>query len=126
MCLKSKWRFPRRAKKDIVCYKILCREEGDNYYTPYTNFKVDINIPLKATESSLSKNGYLKSIGYIHTYSSLEKALDEVLYFPSGVIFKCIIPKGTKYHRSRTNIELCSKQIKFIHKLRPYELYNIH
>ena len=57
MCLNSKWRFPKRAKKDIVCYKILEKVETDNddeYYTPYQDTEVDITKPFKAKGISLS------------------------------------------------------------------------
>lgn len=130
MCLVSKWRFSKRAKKDIVCYKIL-EKMGEGYYTPYQDVKVDITKPLKAEGISLSFSNntrHEKTKGYIHTISNLGL----VKYYIEGmgcshpIVFKCIIPKGTKYHKSRDDREYCSRKIIFDEQIQSYEIYNIH
>ena len=129
MCLNSKWRFPKRAKNDIVCYKILETDNGDEYYTPFLSTNVDITKPFKAEGISLSFNTrYEKTTGYIHTVSSLEcirtylRNIDCI----KTVIFKCYIPKGTKYHKSLDNFEYCSRKIIFDKQVQSYEIYNIY
>lgn len=134
MCLNSKWRFPKRAKKDIVCYKILEKVEtdnGDEYYTPYQDTEVDITKPFKAKGISLSFSNntrYEKTKGYIHTISSLEYIKTYLRGF-GGIkfaIFKCHIPKGTKYHESIYDVEYCSRKIVFDREVQSYEIHDIH
>ena len=131
MCLISKWRFPRIASGNIECYKVLYKE-GNKYITPYMDAEVDINKPLKAKGRSITfgvGDPYEKTTGYIHTYTSLnavKRLYTGVLKDPNIVIFRCIIPTGTKYHISTGGSEYCSKQIKFIKQIPSYEIYNIH
>ena len=40
MCLESKTIFPKRAKEDIICYKIL----DANMVSPYKNFQYDFKL----------------------------------------------------------------------------------
>lgn len=127
MCLISKWRFSKRAKKDIVCYKIL--EKMGGYYTPYQNVKVDVTKPLKAVGDSITFfNPFSKGSGYIHTISNLGlvKCYINGMGFSHPVIFKCIIPKGTKYHESQNDGEYCSRKIIFDRQIQSYEIYNIY
>lgn len=113
MCLISRWRFPKKAKIDIVCFKVLL----DSYYkyvTIFTGDFVDTRDPLEAKgESFKILYPYTKEIGYIHTYSNIEEAKKLKDSRRNFVIFRCIIPKGTKYHISRDGKEMCSKKIIF-------------
>lgn len=116
MCLLSKWRFPKKAKEDIICYKCLVRLDDDSkqssLYTPIMYTEVDINKPLKAEGSSftLFNDGHIKGEGYIHVY-----AYENIL---SPLLFKCIIPKGTYYHESFDGSTFCAKQIIFLEQIR--------
>jgi hypothetical protein len=126
MCLISKWKFPRKASGNIECYKVLYKK-GSEYITPFMDIEVDINKPLKARGWGITfSNPYEKTAGYIHTYTSLASA--KILFGPdpTTVIFKCIIPTGTKYHISNVGSEYCSKQIKFISQVPSYEVHNIY
>ena len=129
MCLISKWKFPRKASGNIECYKVLYKE-GNKYITPYMDAEVDINKPLKAIGWGITfSNPYEKTAGYIHTYTSLNVAkrlYTGILKDLNIIIFKCIIPTGTKYHISTGGSEYCSKQIKFINQIPSYEIYSIH
>lgn len=40
MCLESKTIFPKRAKEDIICYKVL----DANMVSPYKNFQYDFKL----------------------------------------------------------------------------------
>ena len=128
MCLVSKWRFSKKAKEDIVCYKILGKM-GEGYYTPYQDVKVDVTKPLKAVGNSITFFDPLeKRSGYIHTISSLEY-IKMYLHDFDGIefaVFKCIIPKGTKYHKSKDGTEYCSRKIIFDKQIQSYEIHNIH
>lgn len=120
MCLTSKWRFPRKAKEDIICYKILI-SNFDYYFSPYRAELVDIQKEYKAEGESFKwKDGYKKDIGYIHAYTLQHDASRCCIWENSShhylryVVFKCIIPKGTLYRISRNGRECCSKKIKFL------------
>ena len=87
MCLEVRHLHIRKAKKDIVCYKVLYK----NGNTPFMNTpfretpKEDININWGIPYYSTIKEGY------IHAYKNCE-------YFGKAfVTHKAIIPKGTKY-----------------------------
>jgi len=128
MCLISKWRFAKKTSHDIVCYKVLDKWE-DVYYTPYMGTIVDINRILKAQGSSFSFfEPKEKGAGYIHTFVTLDCAKKYIFEMgcKNPVIFKCIIPKGTKYHISKDCIEFCSKKIDFKSQVPSYEIYNLH
>ena len=115
MCLISKWRFPKIAKRDIVCYKILERRNG-LYMTPYMDTVIEISKPLIAKGNSFSlRNVRNKGAGYIHTYTT-RPMIPPIGLFHKPSVWKCIIPKGTKYHKSIHGVEYCSKQIIFIEK----------
>jgi hypothetical protein len=119
MCLISKWKFPKKAKEDIICYKILTRSNGI-YKTPITYTSVDINRPLIAKGNSFRiVNPDIKDIGYIHTLMFVNDGKeimkrDGYTKATKASLWKCIIPKGTKYHISKIRYEYCSKQIIFI------------
>lgn len=129
MCLISKWRFAEKASHDIVCYKVLYKR-GNNYYTPFMDTIVDINRILKAKGSSFSFNSKEKGKGYIHTYVTLHDAKEHAFAVTCScrnpIIFKCVIPKGTKHHISRDCTEFCSKKIDFESQVSSYEIHNIH
>lgn len=127
MCLSSKWIFPRKAKEDIVVYKEVYCDKEDNIYSPYMLTKIgnikNLPISFKAKwldieeriEWILFQN--LKSIGagYIHSYSSLDYICVSVKR--PTCIYKCIIPKGTKYHKSKNDTQYCSKKLIIIEKI---------
>lgn len=130
MCLVSKWIFPRKAKEDIVCYKVFIVTQNPDTHeiieavTPFMYEEVNILQPIKAiSKKSLLKRWwhgicepYIKTDGYIHTVRNISLAKELIKYYQinGGEIFKCIIPKGTKYHVGEGNTDLCSKTIKVI------------
>ena len=119
MCLVSKWKFPRKAKEDIICYKILTRRNGI-YETPIMCTSVDINRPLIAKGNSFRIiNPDIKDTGYIHSLMFVADGKEIIKRdgYIKASLWKCIIPKGTKYHISKIRYEYCSKQIIFIEKV---------
>lgn len=124
MCLISKWKFAKKAKEDIVCFKVLSVDEDGNYYAPYMNNVVDISKSYKAKGISLTLfNLFEKGKGYIHTlkYCPSYKFLNSEFGYIQTIVYKCIIPKGTKYHEGLYG-EYCSKKIIFKNLVPSYSL----
>ena len=113
MCLISKWRFPKKAKKDIVCYKILRSGSDGKFYTPFIGEEVDTSKPLIAKGSSFSIfDPFEKKGGYIHSFKDCHYD------FSKTQMWKCIIPKGTRYHEEAFDeSEYCSRKLIFLEKL---------
>ena len=127
MCLVKDKRYHRHnrpliAEKDIVCYKKL-QPVGDNIYiTPVLDIRVPIEcvqdkVPFEAT--IFNKIGFiwrhvlgfsaLVEGGFIHTF---QRDNGYRLY----EVFKCIIPKGTKYFVGKED-DYASERIIFLEKL---------
>ena len=119
MCLLIKDKKALIAEKDIVCYKKMEEFKHANgksdYATPYMYIPVDSDIingekPFKAKcvgyggahrrEKGMNHKypeyNYRIESGYIHTYQDFNAAYDGL--YGTDRIFKCIIPKGTKYY----------------------------
>lgn len=118
------------AEEDIVCYKIL-KKDSEGYFTPYRDFAVDMDSKILKAEGEIKVLHFLSAVpekgkmiegGVIHTFELFEDADEEI--FRSGAtpgiyeIFKCIIPKGTKYYKGRfgTLSSYGSLCIKFVEK----------
>lgn len=97
------------AEKDIICYKLMYGYCNDNkeirIITPYQLKELPFNEPIvaegRATKHPDDDDANQKLIGQgvIHSYSTLDGAVDDMLNFGDGnIIFKAIIPKGTKYY----------------------------
>ena len=110
MCLITTKSIPEIAQEDIVCYKfyILIMEGDINYdknglLSPYQgSLAPTIN---KVTNTLLDK-AYLKyGAAYMinrgfHSFKYLDDLINELDFWQSFdiEIFRCIIPKGTKYY----------------------------
>lgn len=136
MCLIKDKRFhpfnrPLIAKEDIVCYKQLYLNCANILITPCTYFPVPTKcvqknkrkrVPFKA--EILNKFEFiLKHVlgfsnvvtdGFIHTHS-LTVSYCELSRGDS--VFKCIIPKGTKYFIGEDD-DYASEQIIFVEQLK--------
>ena len=103
----------KKAKEDIVCYKVLCIHNG-NLFTPYTADEVPSQIykgGLPMVGEPLKSRRFFRRIfhsdlieeGYIHTFRIEQCARNTTRYFERrGIktrIFKCVIPKGTYYYQ---------------------------
>lgn len=126
MCLYSKKLFPKRAEKDIICYKHLMYENS-TLVTPVVETRVTEDqlkgkVPFKARFSlglvsiAFDNNNSIVfgiSRGWIHT---CKQPFNNIYYCPI-ITYKCIIPKGTLYYENIFGNEYASKEIKFIEKL---------
>ena len=113
MCLISKWRFPRKAKKDIVCFKVLKKSHFflNEWCTPFTWDHVSLNdwIIAKKCKTFSILDPYNKGAGYVHAYADKKFALKKNAY--EEKIFVALIPKGTKYHISKCGKEICAEKM---------------
>lgn len=116
MGMLSKTRFPQRAKKDILCYKEFRVIENEDYLkTPIrgtivpsesewpTEMIPEHRPPLRFNSDS----AYIKGEGYIHAFIYKHKSY----IYPKIVLAECIIPKGTKYHISKSGMEICARKL---------------
>lgn len=137
MCLIKNKKYhpfnrPLIAEEDIVCYKHLYINCNNEFITPHTRALIPIKciqknmkkrIPFKAEILNKfdfiwrHKLGFSKIVtdGFIHTYSSAPPYYN---LFWGDRVFKCIIPKGTKYFIGECEDEYASEQIIFGERLK--------
>jgi hypothetical protein len=110
---------PLIAKKNIVCYKIL-QDDGLNKISPYYDeiyFKKGgsceyVNKEIDDFSFSTNFETFERCINQgLHVYSSIKKANDEVDHLNESV-YKCVIPKGTKYYYNPADNEYVSLKLK--------------
>ena len=133
MCLITNNITPSIATEDIICYKRLDLVNGC-FRTPFLHKKVcnkkniigykqAIGCFEKLTRkkyfeyTSYKGDLYSLSKGFIHTYSTFGKILKNSVTFDicgrmttKSHMFKCIIPKGSKYWVGQ-DLDLCSDKI---------------
>lgn len=127
MCLYTNQILPIRARKDIICYKVLRPVLSYNtgfiigktvkFETPVTKTPVNVPGTLIAGRCFLhfplyrNTLGALYSIdkGFIHTYTSIYVA--ERSFGRPFAIARCTIPKGTLYFISYDKVEICAERI---------------
>ena len=112
MCLVSKWRFPRKAKENIVCFKVLRKSAIIRYWaTPFQGVRVQLNNMLIAEKCKKFSvfHPFVKGEGYIHAYSQKDFVINNI--FSTGNIFVAVIPKGTKYHISKDGKQICAEKM---------------
>lgn len=115
----------KKAKEDIICYKILRVHCGYYLFTPYTVSEVPSQIykgEMPMVGDPLKSRRFFRRIfhsdlieeGYIHTFRVEQCAHRVAEWFAKeGIkvrIFKCIIPKGTYYYQG-TERDYASEQI---------------
>ena len=128
MCIRVKNIFPKKAKTDIVCYKILNKDMT----APYTGFQYDFreykanglfSLLIDIKDSIIRKvhEGfpicYWYSVGLIHTYKDIPLITQSRCFKNlNRRVFKCIIPKGTYYYKSDDSFEFeyASRRLKII------------
>lgn len=106
MCLCTKWEKSKKAKRNIIVYKILDKDCVSPYRGFVYNLGVKYNTDFKSVKGIFSNNTYVDD-GF-HAFTSKRALLKSHLYKKSTptVAFKCIIPKGSSYY-----ISSCKKQI---------------
>jgi hypothetical protein len=124
MCfeLDPKHPEPKKAKRDIRCYKIVDRR-GRSFVSPYrykpyfigrTHYAIGC-LNWERIHNVEPVNGVI-SAG-IHTYSTKNMALCKKSY--SNVVLCCLIPCGTEYCYHHIDKEYVSTKIKVIKEVKP-------
>lgn len=116
MCLYTREKLPRVAKRDIVCLKILNEESNGVYKTPYQGVRVQLNSKIEASpkrvDISFSDNDCLDNTVYSVNGGAVHSVLlDEGRCKGSGCVKKAIIPKGTEYYLGCFGLEVASKEL---------------
>ena len=141
MCLYTRMARMKVAAEDIVCYKMLKVDRTNNgIRTPVANVKVPYDIlnggiPFYADKSHIHREKLInnnKSIfyeiekGFIHAWSTEYEAKSYVYKFATNacfntywkaVLYKCVIPKGTRYYTDIYSEQYASDCIIFKEKL---------
>ena len=115
MCLISNFDHPSIADRDLTCYKVYVFI-NDQYKSPYQ--KADMPKIGELATTSLEKPGsHLIEKGF-HSFVSILDASNEAfsttyIYKHKSYVFKCTIPKDTKYYEGRFNSipSYCSESI---------------
>lgn len=129
MCLESKTIFPKIAKKDIVCYKVI---DIENYSVFNRSYQYDEHKTNKAIGGfQLIKNilfyffcrkkcSFIEYYsGILHSFASKEYALRLFINLgkhESYTVWECVIPKGSLYFEGYYN-EYGSRKLKLIRKI---------
>lgn len=122
MCLYTIQDKPFVAEEDIVCYKRLVLNKSDIFVTPVIGRKIPDAVISgrrlyrargmfrRVNESPAFPYLNVVDRGWIHTYTASPTFFDE----EKGVWFECVIPKGTKYWKSKDGEEYASRYIRFV------------
>lgn len=129
MCLQTIETKERIAETDIVCYKVLRMLDDGRFVTPFIGKKVSSKVlcgkrlfkPSFFSIKDIRNVIYFKEIrrGYIHVYGSPYQTL-----FSNEKLFKCIIPKGTRYWNDNFYSEYAARKIRFVEEMNK-EMYNL-
>lgn len=119
---------PKYAIKDIICYKILCKNDKNNiYYSPYQFFAYELNkrvssdfsfrVPFLGMPSPQLEYNFLKlfkNFDYVrqglHSYKYLSHAIGYSYRIAKGCVMECTIPKGSWYYEG-SDYDLVSDNI---------------
>lgn len=109
MCLASRRKTAKVATEDIICYKFAIIRKNQRLspfqLTPYMIGEVMEDKGEVEINESISDKKYYIGKGMFHSFAHLSDAADRRYYFQAlfnmmdeYCIYKCIIPKGTKYY----------------------------
>lgn len=130
MCLVTKQSNWLIAEKDIKCYKMLDTNIGGDFVTPYERTWVDDSIIRGERLFTAEKTSHYETFfpsydgtcviddGAIHCYRNWLHGFTNA--FGSFHLFKCIIPKGTRYAIGEGG-DICAQAIKFVKQIYTYE-----
>ena len=129
MCLYTKQTEPEIAKEDIVCYKYygVLKECGrTKLMSPYRGAPApDLNEVAHTDLDETSKVFCRGNTNYnivdkgFHSFKNFDDIKEELTYIGEMadiIVFKCIIPKGSKFYLGifKYFLSYCSDQIKLI------------
>lgn len=113
MCLYTTQKKPMIAVNDIVCYKICLKLKEENIFVaPYVQ-KYIYRIGELHTEPDFQceaesvwtygPTAYNKVDKGFHSFVNKYDAMRFIFEFSDRIIFKCIIPKGSRYYHGEYN-----------------------
>lgn len=124
MCLQTFETKERIAESDIVCYKILRMLDNGRFATPYVGKKVSNKVlcgkrlfkPSFFSIKDIRNVSNFKEIrrGYIHCYASKP---NPHYVMSREIVFKCVIPKGTRYWYDEIYGEYAARKIRFVEEM---------
>lgn len=138
MCLITTKNIPEIAQEDIVCYKYYIVEKKDGkekltspYYgvsAPNLNKTVSTKLDRISSPTGfdiINDSAYYAVQKGFHSFKYLKHVIQDIetwkdirtrIEYPNYKVFKCIIPKGTKYYEGIFGevFSYCSKSIKLI------------
>ena len=119
---------PKYATKDIICYKVLCKNDRHEYFSPFRHFIYKLNKCVSSNFSFMLSSIRIQSpqIEYnfskifknfncvtegLHSFKYLSDAIGfKDCFIKGGIVMECTIPKGSWYYDG-TNCELVSDNI---------------
>ena len=122
MCLITLQDNPFVAENDIVCYKRVVINKFNGFVSPVFKRKIPnavISGKRLYSGRGIFRRAYRDPVfpwvnivdrGWIHTYT----AAPIFFHGNDGVWFECVIPKGTKYWKSKDRDEYASRSIRFV------------
>jgi len=106
------------ASRNIPCYKHLVRISEDITISPWAYYPYELNKTNPRVKLKIENDSIINTIinkGY-HVYSS-KQSLKKIFICDIAFLFKCTIPKGTKYYYNPERKEYVSEQIIINHRL---------
>lgn len=119
MCLVKSHKFPKRAKKDIICFKKpIC--DNNSFFTYFIGEPITSPIQ-KGRNNKISqfiwifKSLFIKYItdGFVHVYSSRYKNIMNTTS-EDKAYFICKIPKEAFYYQNENYTELAATRIQYL------------
>lgn len=107
---------PKKARKDIVVYKVLRKTALCDYlYSPVRDFRYDLNKLYKVDSLDIHYDcpgsTFIKVERGLHAYSTLKRAKDKFdTAYPYYRVYQAIIPKGSLYIEGEDE-EIVSNQL---------------
>ena len=110
MCLYSKTVKPKKANKDIICYKVLIKDKRTGAMrSPVAGYTFEPNKEYTAERAKRFDRMEIGS-GYFHTFDVIYEANKFrratsrwTCSMHDAVVFRCKIPEGTSYYEGVDN-----------------------
>lgn len=100
MCLqKVTTKYPKIAKKDIICYKVVIKTEDGNYLSIYRGCHCKLNTVLRDKHFQMCSVWNTVDLAF-HTIKSLSRA-KRIFQYKDIYILKATIPKDTRYYQGK-------------------------
>lgn len=114
MCLLVNEKVAKVAEEEIVCYKIIVKDESGTFRTPFRGNLVEMNELLVEESFQFMPEEAAVHIGF-HSFDSFESAIEQINKDEDGYIIQCVIPAGSRYWKGRFSSEedngYCSDRI---------------